>query len=116
MCHVVNFKQYRSAAALNRAFGERWLYIGRANAHYRLPASPLANPDRRADYGGRRGATLPHYRRWLWDQIQAGNEAVIDALRAIDEETILVCWCKPGPCHGDVVRRAAAWLRRQVVG
>ena len=45
----------------------------------------------------------------------AGDEAVLAALRAVNEETALVCWCKPGPCHGDVVQAAATWVRRRAV-
>ncbi len=111
MSQVVNFNSYGSADALTQAFGTRWVYIGRTNPHYQLPASPLANPFKRQTYGGQRGCTLPHYRRRLWQRIQAGDEAVIEALRAIDVDTVLVCWCKPGPCHGDVVLAAAAWLQ-----
>jgi hypothetical protein len=111
MCTVVNFKQYGSRAALYRAFGDRWLYIGRANRYAQLAASPLANPFKAKDYG--RGGTLGHYRRWLWAQIQAGNQEVLTALRAITPESVLVCYCKPGPCHGDIVKAAAIWLRSQ---
>ncbi|MCP4423808.1 MAG: DUF4326 domain-containing protein [Chloroflexi bacterium] len=124
MCSVINFKQYGSVQALRQAFGDRWLYIGRANNYAGLPASPLANPFKVKDFGGRGktlppGSTLGHYRRWLWERIQAGDTAtsagsvqtVLDALRAIDDSSILVCWCKPGPCHGDVVKAAAAWIR-----
>jgi hypothetical protein len=113
MCAVVNFRRYGSVAALDRAFGERWLYIGRANRGAQLAASPLANPYRPRDFGGERGATLPHYRRWLWWQIKAGNQEVLQALGAVSEESVLVCYCAPGPCHGDVVRAAAAWLRER---
>jgi hypothetical protein len=109
VCQVANFKQYGSVDALNQAFGDRWLYIGRANRYAGLPESPLANPHKARDYG--RGSTLPHYRRWLWQRIQADDPAVLAALRAIDEQTVLVCWCAPNPCHGDVIKAAAAWLR-----
>jgi ribonuclease HI len=64
-CQVANFKDYGSIQALNEAFGDRWVYIGRKNSHAGLPQSPLANPHKRSDFGGQRGATLPHYRRWL---------------------------------------------------
>jgi len=111
MCTVANFKHYGSKAALDRAFGDCWLYIGRANGHAQLEASPLANPFKVSEYG--RGGTLGHYRRWLWGRIQAGDTAVIEALRAIDETTVLVCWCVPGPCHAEVVLAAAAWLHGQ---
>jgi hypothetical protein len=111
MCRVVNFKQYGSIEVLGETFGDRWTYIGRASRLAGLPRSPLANPFRVGDFGGRCGATLPFYRRWLWAQIQAGDPAVIEALRAIDDSSVLVCWCSPGPCHGEVVKAAAAWLK-----
>jgi len=110
---IANLKHFGSgdkSAALTAAFGERWLYIGRENKGAGMPASPLANPYKPSDFGGQKGATLPHYRRWLWGQIQAGDEAVIESLKAIDDSTVLVCWCAPGPCHGEVVRAAAGWL------
>jgi hypothetical protein len=112
-CQVANFKTYGSIQALNQAFGDRWLYIGRENDYAGLEQSPLANPFKRGDFGGQRGATLPHYRSWLWQQIQTGDEAVLEALRAIDEQTVLICWCHPHPCHGDVVKAAAEWLQAQ---
>jgi ribonuclease HI len=112
-CQVANFKAYGSIQALNQAFGDRWLYIGRKNDYASLEQSPLANPHKVSDFGGQRGATLPHYRRWLWQRIQAGDEAVLRVLRAINEQTVLICWCHPHPCHGDVVKAAAEWLRVQ---
>lgn len=114
MCNIINFKQYGSIQALNQAFGDHWVYIGRANSYAGFEQSPLANPFKVKDFGGR-GKTLSHYRRWLWGRIQAGDTAVLDALKAINESTVLVCYCKPGPCHGDVVKAAAEWLRSQVV-
>jgi len=118
MCQVTNFKQYSSIEALNQAFGDRWVYIGRANNYAKLSQSPLANPFKAKDFGGRGqtlppGSTLGHYRQWLWKRIRAGDEAVLDALRSIVPSSVLICWCKPGPCHGDVVKAAAAWLHRQ---
>jgi ribonuclease HI len=110
-CQVVNFKTYGSVAALDQAFGKRWLYIGRTNPYAGLAQSPLANPFKVKEYG--RGQTIPHYRQWLWERIQAGDEAVLNALRMIGEDTVLVCYCKPGPCHGGVVKAAAAWLKQQ---
>jgi hypothetical protein len=113
MCRVVNFKQHGSIEALDGAFGNRWTYIGRANSYAGLKSSPLANPFKVRDFGRQRGATLGHYRRWLWSRIRAGDTAVIEALRAIDDSTVLVCWCSPGPCHAEVIIAAAAWLQVQ---
>jgi hypothetical protein len=76
MCTVVNFRQYGSVAALDRAFGDRWLYIGRANPGGQLAASPLANPYRPRDFGDERGATLPHDRRRLWMIIRCLDDEV----------------------------------------
>ena len=112
MCQIINYKQHGSISALNQAFGDRWVYIGRANRTAGLSQSPLANPFKVKDFGGR-GRTLPRYRQWLWDRIQAGDKAVLDALRSIGPSSVLICWCKPGPCHGDVVKAASAWLHRQ---
>ncbi|MBK8935381.1 MAG: DUF4326 domain-containing protein [Chloroflexi bacterium] len=89
---VVNFKRYGSVMALNQAFGDRWVYIGRANSHAGLVQSPLANPFKVSDYGGQRGAAIDDYRHWLWGRILSGDTAVPDALRAINEKTVLVCW------------------------
>jgi ribonuclease HI len=56
-CQVVNFKSYGSIAALDQAFGKRWLYIGRTNPYAGLAQSPLANPFKVKEYG--RGKTIP---------------------------------------------------------
>ena len=58
---IINFKQHGSIQALNQAFDDHWVYIGRANNYADLPQSPLANPFRVKDFGGR-GKTIPHYR------------------------------------------------------
>jgi hypothetical protein len=111
MCQIVNFHHYGSVTALNQAFSVRWLYIGRANQRAGLPQSHLANPYKVRDFGGQPGATLPAYRRWLWSRIEVGDTAVLSTLSAIEPASVLVCYCKPGPCHGDVVQAAAAWLQ-----
>lgn len=66
---------------------------------------------------------LQQYRWWLqcrmnlkrqrgrWVLVPGGDAAVLAALRLIETETTIICSCKPKPCHGDVVERAAAWLR-----
>jgi ribonuclease HI len=114
VAQVVNFKAYGSIARLDEAFGQRWLYIGRHNPAAGLAQSPLANPFKARVRG--RGETLERYRAWLWQRIQVGDTAVLNALRAIDSETVLVCYCHPAPCHGDVVLAAANWLQRQERG
>ena len=87
------------------------VYIGRAWRGFQ--ASPLANHYRVQDHGLR---ALELYRRRLWRLIQAGDEAVLKALRDIGPESRIVCWCKredgSGACHGDVVVRAWEWMNR----
>jgi hypothetical protein len=66
------------------------VYIGRANARYRLPASKWANPfsiRQEAD----REAAIASYERWLRLQ-----RHLIDALHELHERD-LVCWCAPLP-------------------
>ncbi len=38
------------------------------------------------------------------------DEKVMEMLMKIDEDTVLGCWCDE-KCHGEVVSRAAKWLR-----
>ena len=66
---------------------------------------------------------LLKYRRWLDarirprdDQMKHQGIAVRAALSSIREGTLLVCWCKPGPCHGDIVLAAWEWYRRETNG
>lgn len=108
---VVNFKDFGSLEAVQQEF-DSVSYVGRANPRYGLKASPLANPYRVNGQTDRKTA-IELYRQYLWGKIREGDTAVINALREIGENTAIVCWCSPKSCHGDVVERAAAWLRGQ---
>jgi hypothetical protein len=111
MIEVINFHQYKSQAALTAAFGNRWLYVGRANGRYGLPASPLANPF--VSNSRKRGTVVADpvdaYRSWLWRKMKDRDTAVMETLGRIRPDTRLVCWCKPHDCHGDVIAAAVAW-------
>lgn len=72
--------------------------------------SPLGNPYIIGQHGTRE-EVIELYRHWLYKQLVSGNKAVIDALLAINDESNLVCWCHPQPCHGDVIVRAVRWLK-----
>lgn len=85
-----------------KATPEPSIYIGRG--------TPLGNPYKVKEHGL---AALDLYRRWLWGKIKDRDPQVLRALAAITGDHHLVCSCKPRPCHGDVVVRAWAWLRRQ---
>jgi hypothetical protein len=73
VCQVVNFKEYGSVDALNQAFGDGWLYIGRANRYGGLPESPLANPYKARDYG--RAAPCPQGPPWATTGAGYGSES-----------------------------------------
>lgn len=112
MPSVVNFKDFGSIEALKVACGNDWLYIGRTNPRSGLSGSPLANPYRIDDRTDRETA-VELYKQYLWARIKKGETAVLEELRKIGENTAIVCWCAPQACHGDVVVKAAAWLRER---
>lgn len=68
------------------------VYIGRP--------SKWGNPFRLED-GQDRVAVIHQYREWLLKQPEL--LAAIPSLRG----RILGCWCKPQPCHGDVLAELA---------
>lgn len=93
----MRFKPITVVNKYHRLAGE---YIGRG--------SPLGNPfpiqgtDTRA-------IVIEKYRHWLRDQIDSGNEVVINELQRLAEIAMqrplsLQCFCKPQPCHGDVIK------------
>lgn len=83
-------------------------YAGRArsDAKWNLQGSPLGNPFTVSQHGLN---AIELYRRWLWKQIKAHNpevcQALIDILRheRMNGEVRVGCWCKPKPCHVDVI-------------
>jgi hypothetical protein len=108
--HIVNFKHYWSTERLAKAFGDRWVYIGRAMPNYLLKRSPLANPVWLGiDTPEERQRVLDQYRPWFIQQLHEGNMAVIDAFNTLKEDSVLVCWCAPKLCHGEVIREK--WLQ-----
>jgi hypothetical protein len=73
------------------------VYIGRAVGRRRLKASVYANPFR-VDKDGSRQEVIAKYRRWLLSQPD-----LVDRARRELKGKRLGCWCKPLPCHGDVL-------------
>lgn len=115
---VINFHQYGSVAALNEAFGDRWLYIGRRNQRFNLPHSPLANRYSHNPLANvqvvcaSRAEAMTRYAVWLRQQVIAGDTAVSHALAQLQADSVLVCWCDPQACHGHVIQR---WYEEQRV-
>jgi hypothetical protein len=50
---------------------------------------------------------IERHRQKLWTDICSGA-ITLEQLAALHGKT-LVCWCKPGPCHGDTLAAAAEW-------
>ncbi len=95
---------------LNSTSETEFVYIGRAVPAYGLPASALGNPFTLEEYGREQAVEL--YRRWLWERIEAEDGDVLAALQALNEESVLACWCTPEACHGDVVMAAWATINK----
>lgn len=55
-----------------------------------------------------RAEAISSYREWLEEKINNpfsfGHEAVVAAMRMLKDDTVLVCWCDPLPCHGQVIK------------
>ncbi len=76
--------------------------------------------DRRTKWGNRwrvgrdgtREEVIARYRADLWRRIRAG-EVSLEELAELDG-CWLACWCKPLPCHGNVLARAAAWASQKL--
>lgn len=101
---VVNLNTYsRELFAINRG-----QYIGRANGTF--AESPLANPFKMDNHSHTRTRVLELYSLWLRDRIlgDTRQQREINRLRnVLANEGVLVlgCFCKPLPCHGDIVSK-----------
>jgi uncharacterized protein DUF4326 len=98
MIHVVNIRKpipdYTAAVYIGRKMPGR-------------PASPLANLYK-IKRESERPEALNRYRLWLEQQMQSDTpaRAEIQRLAEIAKRTdlLLLCWCAPKPCHGDVIK------------
>lgn len=83
-----------------------YVYIGRFNKRYNLPQSPWNNPFV-IGKDGDRDEVLAKYRAHIIPLIEgvpitsSGHVARL-ALHKLRGK-ILVCWCKPLACHGDIL-------------
>jgi hypothetical protein len=113
---IVNLKNFRNKESLDASFGENWMYIGRGDSRKWLERSPLANPYSSKSYAvaikcKTKEEAIAEYRKWLWSKIKVCDEKVMAELYKIKKTTVLVCYCHPEPCHGEVVRKAAEWVQ-----
>ncbi len=50
---------------------------------------------------------INNYKSYLWKEIKEGRITKLDLI-ALEHE-VLGCYCKPKPCHGDVLVKAVEW-------
>lgn len=111
MILVVNLKDFGSLESIVSRFPKaEVVYIGRAMPN--IKASVLGNPFR-MNSEAEREVVIEQYRQWLWQQKKADAPAWHEVLRLskLEKDIVLVCWCAPKRCHGDVVKSAIEWVR-----
>jgi uncharacterized protein DUF4326 len=72
--------------------------------------SPLCNPFK-APRDGTHEEVIAKFRVYLLERIEAGDTAITAALDALTTDSVLACWCKPKPCHCDVI--VEVWKQRR---
>lgn len=60
---------------------------------------------------GDRDTVVHKYRLWLNEQVKQRVPRIMAALRAIEPDETLVCWCWPERCHAEVVAKAVEYVR-----
>ncbi len=89
---------------------EELVYIGRAMPRQGLKASPWANPYR-IGVDGDRAQVIALYRANLEGRL-SGDRELVDELAELSGK-VLMCWCSPAPCHGDVLAELADQIAAQ---
>lgn len=91
MCTVVN--KYKEPFDVYIGRGSKW-----GNPY------PIQGKDTRE-------IVIKKYSRYLWEQVKAGVITKGDLLELDGKR--LGCFCKPKPCHGDVIAKAVEWAKRE---
>ena len=84
-------------------------YIGRGSP-LGNPFSHMENTKAKTKVETREQA-IEAYARWMLEQIQAGNQIVIDEMDRLAHiamstgKLTLRCYCAPKSCHGDVIKQ-----------
>ncbi|MEC4749885.1 DUF4326 domain-containing protein [Methylomicrobium sp. Wu6] len=77
------------------------IYIGRG--------SHLGNPYAIGESGSR-DEVLKAYELYLNKEIDQKNPIILLKLRELSEQSSLACYCRPAPCHGEIIERV--WRER----
>ena len=97
MCKVVN--KYKEPYDV---------YIGRGSI-WGNPYSHLPSGTKAQFLVGSVDEAIEAYKKHLWAQIKDGS-ITIEHLLQLDGK-VLGCFCKPKPCHGDVIVKAVEWAK-----
>lgn len=105
--HVANKKthiesRYDVYVGRPSVLGNQWTHRPEVAAKYKWMTLVATRED-----------AVAYYKQWLWTQIKIQNKEVMAALRALNKDTVLVCWCSPLACHGDVIKAAWGWMEAQ---
>ena len=84
------------------------IYCGRACAGWE--ASPLGNPCHKGfeckvckKIHTTSVDTIPCYKYWLVNNVVQENPVIIQAMKSLNKDSVLGCWCTPNPCHCEVI-------------
>jgi len=57
---------------------------------------------------------IAQHKSWLWMQMQKMGDINTELIRIakMKEDIELACYCKPLSCHGDTLRDAILWIRK----
>lgn len=78
---------------------DQWIGRNLSMGGWKLKESLFANPFTVKQYGDR---AIPLYREYLKKKIAEDPEKWVMAILDLEGKT-LGCFCKPAPCHGDVL-------------
>ncbi len=85
-------------------------YIGRYNYYYKLEASPLKNPYTGPVNYESNLRLVEKFRKFLTglpeDSLQWKEIRRLKKIYEDEGELILICWCDPLPCHGEIIKSA----------
>jgi len=70
--------------------------------------SPLGNPFKMKNENDRQ-KVIEEYKKWISNQLKHGNAFIsTEYLRLLEMASkgnlVLICWCAPKACHGDVLK------------
>lgn len=84
----------------NKHHGDTGIYVGRG--------SPLGNPYKIGEDGDRE-RVIDLYREWLYFKIYRSDPVVTAALRSLNDNDTLVCYCYPLHCHAEIIIELWQW-------